>query len=121
MYKRHQFGKETEERALEWFLNQKAAKLLLRNFYCKFGEIDLIFEETLPQNQGIELVFVEVRARSSQGWVTGPESVHLSKQQRLKRTGNYFLSRYQGRAQSIRFDLLFWNGTTWGYIQNLWI
>lgn len=113
MYLRHQLGKEAEQAALEWFLVHQKSRLLARNYRCKWGEIDLIFEEQLSLALGSELVFVEVRARSPRGWVDGPQSVVRKKQLRLKRTASHFLVKYHGLAKSVRFDLLYWDGTSW--------
>lgn len=114
MYERHQTGKTAEDQALEWFTTKRKATLIARNFRCRWGEIDLIFLDN------DELVFIEVRARASKGWVNGAESVTPAKQRRLKKTADYFLNSYKGKAKSVRFDLLAWDGTTWTYIPNLW-
>jgi uncharacterized protein (TIGR00252 family) len=117
---RHSLGKESEFRALEWFLKNKNAKLLTQNYRAKCGELDLIFEEVLPGKE-IELVFVEVRATSADNWMDGPQSIDPWKQQHLKNTANHFLTRYRGPAQSMRLDLLTWDGFVWKHIPNLWI
>ena len=64
-----EYGKRIEREAAEWFARTfPSSRLLLSNYRCKVGEIDLIFEwiEERP-GDGLaplrELVFVEVRAR----------------------------------------------------------
>jgi len=121
MYLRHQFGQKAENEAASWFLSHKESRLLVRNYRCKAGEIDLIFEELLSAVRAPELVFVEVRARSQEGWLNGAESVDLRKQQRLKRTADHFLSRYRGPAKSLRFDLLYWDKKVWVHMENVWL
>jgi putative endonuclease len=120
MYFRHQIGKDAENDAAHWFLSHREARLIGKNFRCKVGELDLIFEELLPTGKQ-ELVFVEVRARAAEGMVDGPQSVDFKKQQRLKKTVDYFLLRYSGKAQSLRMDLLSWNGTEWSHLENIWL
>ncbi|MEO5971251.1 MAG: YraN family protein [Bdellovibrionia bacterium] len=117
---RHKLGRESEAKAAEWFLTEKRATLLSKNYRTKFGEIDLIFEELLSTGQ-LELVFVEVRAKSPSNWMEGPQSVDPWKQQRLKNTAAQYLTKYRGPAKSLRLDLLAWDGKHWTYLPNLWI
>ena len=117
---RHRLGRESEAMAADWFLTSKKAKLLARNYRAKCGELDLIFEELLPSGL-FELVFIEVRAKSNRNWTDGPQSIDPWKQEKLKKTASHYLSRYRGRAQSLRLDLLAWDGVSWTYLPNLWI
>lgn len=119
---RHEWGREAENKALEWFLEQRmTSQLIARNYRCRWGEIDLIFEE-LRKDRGIfELVFVEVRARSPRTWVSGLQSVGWKKRQSLRRTADHFLVKYQGLAKTVRFDLLYWDGKIWSYLPNFWL
>jgi Holliday junction resolvase-like predicted endonuclease len=122
MSDRHEFGVETEERAVQWFVLHRKGKLISRNFRRKVGEIDLIFEEEVPETSELELVFVEVRGRSSvKSWISGPEGVTIKKRKRLQKAASLFLNQYCGKAKTIRFDFLFWNGDAWNYIPNVWI
>ena len=120
MYRIHEIGKDAEEKAAEWFLSRKKARLLARNYRCKWGEIDLIFEEDVRSNSVLEIVFIEVKARAMRSLVDGPHSVGWKKQKRLGRTATHFLEKYKGTARSVRFDLLYWNGEIWGYLPNIW-
>jgi Holliday junction resolvase-like predicted endonuclease len=74
--RRHQLGRDSEARALEWFLKNRKASFLSKNYRARCGEIDLVFEETLPCGS-IELVFVEVRSCSDQNWINGPRVLTL--------------------------------------------
>ncbi len=95
------FGLRIENRAETWFTSKyPRARLVARNFTCKSGEIDLIFDVAG------ELVFVEVRARVRGAWVSGIESVTLRKRKRLERAIGVFLSRYRGSARTLRVDVL---------------
>lgn len=115
-----QFGSKTEEKALEWFVSQKRYTLLKRNFKTRFGEIDLIFEEEVLTSSParIELVFVEVRARSNGAQVTGVDSITPKKLHRIRRTAEAFLKNYQGPAKTLRLDCLIWDEAQWTHLKN---
>ena len=127
----HEKGRAAESLAAQWFLSHKTAKLIAQNYTCKWGEIDLIFEETLPSiSSGIptgmpeiiksELVFVEVKSRAESTWLDGDHRVGWQKRRRLSRTANRFLLSYKGPAKTIRYDLLSWNGESWKHIPHAW-
>ena len=118
-YPRHLFGRESENKALLWLLQNQTWKLLTRNYRCKWGEIDLIFEETLENGKEVELVFVEVRARSDVSWLSAPESLNQAKRGCMRRSAYDFLARYKGAAVSTRYDLVSWDGVQWSQIKNL--
>lgn len=78
-------------------LRKKGYKILQRNYYSRFGEIDIIAEK------GKILAFVEVKTRE-QGSMTHPlEAITISKQKRLIQTAQMFLLSYRGNGQP-RFD-----------------
>jgi putative endonuclease len=109
------FGVQSEDRAKEWFLANRRARCLVQNFRCKAGELDLVFEEQVGRflEVAVELVIVEVKARSPGAPVQGVDSITWRKKQRLRRAGEVFLLSYRGKARSIRFDLLAWDGSDW--------
>jgi putative endonuclease len=109
------YGKETEDLALDWFLKNFPVRLVTRNYRCKIGELDLIFE------QEYELIFVEVRARQAGAWVSGIESIGPKKLQRIRNTVNHFLVNYRGAARQIRVDVLARDGNAWTHLRNVWI
>jgi putative endonuclease len=121
MYFRHELGRESESQARDWFLEQRGYRLLECNYRCRWGEIDLIFEQELDGKGKTELVFVEVRARGETAWVSPMESLDWKKQRRLQKTAQYYLSSYRGLASSMRFDLVFRQGSSWGHLPNLWL
>jgi len=111
------FGHEIEARASEWLLSLGSYRLLEKNFRAKGGEIDLVFEHRRRRGskgaQGrevLELVFIEVRARSWDGLVSGLESVGPKKTKNLVRAARTYLARYRGRAHGVRFDIIDWDG-----------
>lgn len=115
----YHYGKAIEAQAEAWLERRYAgrARLVARGFRCKQGELDLVFE--LQEARGIELVFVEVRARGEGAWVDGLESVGPVKRRRLARTISVFLARYRGRARSARVDIVAWNGREWRHVVNV--
>ena len=109
------YGWRMEAEALNWFSSRfPDAVLLERNFQAKVGELDLIFE------MGNELVIVEVRVRDPRGMETPIESVGFSKQRKLIRTIEFYLTHYEGSAETVRLDLVAWNGFEWEHWPNLW-
>lgn len=111
-----QIGHLFEERAAQ-FLDSPIRKLIQRNFHAVRGELDLIYEELRPHGE-IELVFVEVRVRREGAFESGLESVTPKKRQRLRLAARRFLLHYMGLAQSIRFDVLSWDGTEWEHCED---
>ena len=93
-------GDIAEDKALE-FLSQQGLKLIDSNFYCRFGEIDLIM-----QDQDY-LVFIEVRSRKNMGFGNALESITLSKQTKLRKAADYFfLTKTQYKKVAARFDVI---------------
>ncbi len=107
-------GRRVESRAQLWYLEHRpGARLLARNWRCRGGEIDLVFEESRPGAVSV-LVFVEVRFRdSASAWETPLESVGSSKVRRLRRAMGLYLTRYSGPAGDLRLDILEWDGHEW--------
>lgn len=94
------FGEKQEYHAAQ-FLQSKGLKLLVSNYLCRMGELDLIMAD------GKVLVFVEVRFRKSSSHGSAAESVTISKQKRIIRAAQHYL-RSRGFAQqySCRFDVV---------------
>ena len=78
------------------FLQQQGLILLESNYRSRFGEIDLIMRD------GREIVFVEVRLRSSSRFGGAGASITPAKQRKLARTAEDYLARH-GMA-ACRFD-----------------
>lgn len=93
-------GKQAEANACQ-FLETKGFKLLARNYYCRFGEIDLIMKDR------DEIVFVEVRQRASDHVLSPVESVNLTKQRKLIKTATHYLQQQRWFDKvSCRFDVV---------------
>jgi putative endonuclease len=91
-------GQAGEDQALA-YLTGHGLVLVLRNFRCKAGEIDLIMRERQT------LVFVEVRKRAASGFGGAAESVTYRKQQRLILAAQFFLLRF-ATPPICRFDVV---------------
>ena len=93
-------GKEAEIKAIQW-LEQQDLQLLETNYFCRFGEIDIIM---LDNNM---LVFIEVRLRSTSNFGGAASSVTRRKQQKIITTANHFLMcRPQYAKHHWRFDVI---------------
>jgi len=97
------------ERMAEAHLLGLGYRLLARNFRIKGGEIDLVFEDWRGE-RGV-LVLVEVRMRDANSFLRPEESITGLKEARLKKAAVAYISRYQGRAKEVRFDLVAVRGT----------
>lgn len=109
---RKELGNLSESLAAEHLTNA-GLKLVMRNYRCPKGEIDIIARD------GDQLVFVEVRSKTSQvmGWAE--ESIDSRKRQKLRNCATYYVME-QGCQQwpSLRIDLLAVNWTGAGCIIN---
>ncbi|GAB6068528.1 YraN family protein [Methylothermus subterraneus] len=105
-------GRAAEDYALA-FLERQGLKLVERNWRCRYGEIDLIFQDRAT------LVFAEVRCRRSARFGGALESVDKHKQTRLIRAANHYLATHAGDAP-VRFDVLALTPTCQGF-QVEWI
>jgi len=87
-----------EERACR-YLTAQGLRLVERNYRCRRGEIDLIMRD------GPELVFVEVRFRTSSRFGSAMESVDRRKQERIVTAARLYLQRTSATPRC-RFDVL---------------
>lgn len=83
------------------YLEKKGYRILKRNFYTRFGEIDIIARDKAY------LVFVEVKYRKEQKGGHPLEVVDIRKQIKLKKAAQFYLLRY-GLGENIpcRFDVI---------------
>ncbi len=94
-----------EDRAAA-YLRGEGMEILVRNFRCHLGEIDLIARD------GEELVFVEVKYRYNNACGAGEFHVDRRKQQTISRVAEVFLTRYfQSFTPYCRFDVVSISGT----------
>lgn len=86
------------EKLAATFLANHGLKLMVQNYHCKYGEIDLIMKESKT------LVFIEVRLRSNSQFGSAAASITPQKQQKLILTAQHYLQQY-GDCQC-RFDAI---------------
>lgn len=110
---RYEKGRIGEDLAAD-FLEKQGLEILIRNFRCPIGEIDLVGRD------GRTLVFVEVKSRSGAGYGLPQESVSWTKQKRLTRLAQWYLKQNRCDRQPARFDVV---AITWkaGEPQIRWI
>jgi putative endonuclease len=95
----HQRG-ELGERTAKKHLQRLGLKFLTANFRSERGEIDLIFRDKDC------LVFVEVKARSSEDWVRPAASVNAPKRKRLSQAALDYLKLIKNPQIKVRFDIV---------------
>lgn len=107
-----QIGDEGENAVVK-YLKKKKYKILLTKYRTPYGEADVVAEK------GDNLVFVEVKTRSSEAFGTPAEAVGRKKQERYINIAEYFLSR-NPRYDSffVRFDVAEVLGEEINYIEN---
>ena len=96
---RRWFGTRSEGAAAK-FLNKLGYRILLRNYRCRHGEIDLIALD------GKCIVFVEVRSTGGEDPTVPAASVNEAKQLRLTNLALTFLKEKRLLGQPARFDVL---------------
>jgi putative endonuclease len=98
-------GQLAEQQACR-YLEAQGLQLLVRNYRCKQGEIDLIMR---GKN---EIVFVEVRSRHHADYGSAIESIDQYKQQKLMRAAHHYLLQKKWFDNvNCRFDIIAINPT----------
>jgi putative endonuclease len=98
---RQGIGRAAEEAAAA-FLEARQLNILLRNYRCRTGEIDIVAETI----EGV-IVIAEVRLRASLAYGGGAASVDWRKQRRIHRAACHLLARHPALARrALRFDVL---------------
>ncbi len=93
-----QRGQQYEDLALDYLLGQ-GLELVVRNYRCRWGELDLLMQE-----QG-SLIIVEVRYRKNARFGSAMESVTANKQSRIVAATKHYIMTHKIN-QPIRFDVL---------------
>ena len=81
-------------------LRNKGYKIIVRNFRCEMGEIDIIARD------GTTLVFVEVKTRTDDSQVSPEEQVNDHKQNQITKAAKFYLTRYGVPQPPSRFDVV---------------
>ncbi|HTE13662.1 MAG TPA: YraN family protein [Burkholderiales bacterium] len=106
-------GQDAEARAAR-YLEAQGLHIVERNYRCRWGEIDLIARD------GVTLVFIEVRARSSNAFGGAAASITTGKREKLTRTAQHYLASIR-HAPRCRFDALLLSGSSDGSGALEWI
>lgn len=88
------------ERAAKAHLQAAGLKFLTANFRSSRGEIDLVFRDADC------LVFVEVKARSSETWTRPAAAVNARKKRLLSQAAMDYLRLLKDPRVKIRFDIV---------------
>jgi len=81
------------------YLRNLGYKIIIRNFRCDVGEIDIVARD------GSTIVFVEVKTRAYDD-PTPEEQVNTVKHHQLTKAGKFYLSRYGTPQPPARFDVI---------------
>jgi putative endonuclease len=80
-------------------LRNSGYRIIVRNFQCPLGEIDIIARD------GKTLVFVEVKTRTMDD-PTPEDQVNEAKQHQITKTAKLYLTRYGFPQPPARFDVI---------------
>ncbi|HOK56094.1 MAG TPA: YraN family protein [bacterium] len=80
-----EFGKLGEEKAVE-FLRKKGYRIIEKNYRTKIGEIDLIAKRRK------EIIFIEVKTRSSDNFGLPQEAVNERKLKKIEQVAQIYLN-----------------------------
>ena len=93
------FGARGERLAAN-HLRGRGMRILARNIQCGKGELDIVALD------GNVLVFVEVRARTSEDFGSPEESVGYDKRKTVRRSARWFVKTRRLRDMETRFDVV---------------
>ncbi len=93
-------GQRAEQSAFDYLIKQ-GLKVVTRNYSCPTGEVDLIMRD------GMYLVFVEVRYRTSNSFGGGIVSVTHAKRQKIIKTSMHYMLKHKIYDKfPMRFDVI---------------
>ena len=92
-------GNYGENKAVS-FLENYNYEIIERNFFCNKGEIDIIAKKDK------EIVFVEVKTRTSRKYGKPREAVDFYKKKHILNTAKYYLYINNLYNKYIRFDVI---------------
>lgn len=96
-------GRQGEQMA-EQFLCARGYEIIVRNYRCTYGEVDLVARDRDT------LVFVEVRTQSGSSFGGPLESVTRRKQRQIAKAALHYVVRHRVENQALRFDVI---GISW--------
>ncbi|OGV93490.1 YraN family protein [Microgenomates group bacterium RIFCSPLOWO2_01_FULL_47_10] len=94
-------------------LKAKGYRFITQNFRCLIGEIDLVFQD------GKQLVFVEVKTRTTDVRGHPEEAVTPHKIHKITQVGEYFLKTHPDLPHFARIDVVAIEGKILTHFQNI--
>jgi putative endonuclease len=93
-------GSLAEALVAQWLIGQ-GWEILEQRWHCPLGELDLVaYRSSSLSKTSANLVFVEVKARSSSNWdADGVLAVNAQKQKKLWRSAQLFLATYPALSE----------------------
>lgn len=95
----NKIGKIGEKLAVK-YLKSKDYYIKAQNYYNKFGEIDIIAEKNNYT------IFIEVKTRSSEDFISLEQCLHHNQIIHLKNTALYYFAEKNLYFRDMRFDLI---------------
>lgn len=92
-------GRNAETRAVS-YLERSGCNVIIRNYYIRGGEVDIIFSE------GDTTVFCEVKSRTQKRFGSPAEAVTLAKVKRICRAALDYAANNKGIDEKYRFDII---------------
>ena len=111
---KRKIGSAYEDLACER-LEAEGMQILARNYRVRIGEIDIIARDQE------ELVFIEVKYRSSLDYGGAEYAIPPAKQRTIRRVAAWYMSQNHIRPDSFcRFDAILIDGEDVTHIRNAW-
>lgn len=99
MYKRHEIGKQGEELAVQYLIDN-GYKIIQRNYECNQGEIDIISKYKK------EIVFIEVKSRTNEIYGKPKDAVNIKKKQHIYNSAEYYIYSKHLENNPVRIDVI---------------
>lgn len=96
---RQRLGQSGEETVVR-YLEKNGYTILIKNYRCKIGEIDIIARDSA------DLVFIEVKTRSGLGYGSPAAAVTTRKQRQITRAAQWYLAEQRLFDTPARFDVI---------------
>ena len=110
---RKNIGNKGEDFTTE-YLRKKGFKIIERNYYTPYGEIDIIAQ------QSNELIFFEVKTRSNRKFGFPEESVNWKKKKVLTESVYHYLQQCDINFNEWRIDVISLETQDWKKIEIKW-
>lgn len=99
--RRAEIGAMGEQLAVD-HLERLGLRVLMRNWRCRYGELDVIAADDVART----VVFVEVKTRTSERFGGVEQAVTPAKVRRLRRLAGLWLAQQRGHWASVRIDVI---------------